>query len=137
LAGPLFERAGAPSRAAAYSRRMERNEHLVRAHIDAFNRGDLPALLDGLAEDVVWITGADVFQGRSAVHDFLADAVASLRPQLHIRRLISERSQAGCELYETYEYGGETREANLAAFYEFAGPVIRRVKVYREGSADP
>ena len=32
---------------------------------------------------------------------------------------------------------GETREAHLAAFFDFAGPVIRRVKVYREGSADP
>jgi ketosteroid isomerase-like protein len=116
---------------------MESTEHLVRAHIGAFNRGDLPALLDGLAEDVVWITGADVFQGRSAVHDFLADAVARLHPQLHIRRVISEGSQAGCELYETYEYAGETCEGHLAAFFDFAGTVIRRVKVYREGSADP
>ena len=116
---------------------MESNDHLVRAHIDAFNRGDLPALLDGLAEDVVWITGADIFHGRSAVHDFLGDAVASLRPQLHIRRLISERDQAGCELTETYEYSGETREARTAAFFEFAGRRIRRVKVYNEGSADP
>ena len=116
---------------------MESNEHLVRAHIDAFNRGDLPALLDGLAEDVVWITGADVFQGRSAVHEFLAGAVATLRPQLHITGLISERNRASCEFYETYEYTGEAREAHVAAFFEFAGPLIRRVKVYREGSADP
>jgi uncharacterized protein len=116
---------------------MESNEHLVRAHIDAFNRGDLPALLEGLAEDIVWITGADVFQGRSAVHHFLADAVASLRPQLHIRGLMSERNRAGCELHESYEYSGEPREAHLAAFFEFGGPLIRRVKVYHEGSADP
>jgi hypothetical protein len=116
---------------------MASTEHLVRAHIDAFNRGDLPALLEGLSEDAVWITGTDVFQGRSAVHDFLADAVGSLSPQLEIRGLISDRDRAGCELYETYEYSGETREAHVAAFFEFAGPLIRRVKVYHEGSADP
>jgi ketosteroid isomerase-like protein len=79
---------------------MESNERLVRAHMYAFNRGNLSALLDGLAENVVWITGADVFQGRSTVHDFLADAVARLHHQLHIRSLISDRSRAGCELYE-------------------------------------
>ena len=116
---------------------MESSEHLVRAHIDAFNRGDLPALLAGLAEDVIWRTGTDVFQGRRAVHDFLADAVAGLGPQLHIRGLISEPGRTACELYETYEYVGETREGHLAAFFEFAGPLIRRVKVYHEGSTDP
>jgi ketosteroid isomerase-like protein len=53
-------------------------EELVRAHVDAFNAGDLDRLVDGLADDVLWMTYSDVVRGRAAVRDMVGDAKSGL-----------------------------------------------------------
>jgi hypothetical protein len=108
---------------------MNSAEDLVRAHVDAFNRRDLSALVNGLAADVVWSTGADVFRGRTSVRKFLADAVRGLLPQLRLATIVADETRVACEFHETYHHAGENHEVSIAAFFEFAGGVITRVKV--------
>ena len=62
------------------------NRDLIREGIDAFNRGDWEALVEGLAEDVEWKRvdglpdGGGVLHGREAVREFLEpDVFAAAR----------------------------------------------------------
>jgi uncharacterized protein len=112
-------------------------EQLVKAHVEAFNAGDLDRLREGLAEDVLWMTGTDIVRGRAAVLDLLSNAMSGLAPQLRLIVFIASEHRAACELQETYVHKGVETTAHIAAFFEFSGALITRVKVYREGSADP
>lgn len=116
---------------------MQTTEDLVGAHIDAFNQRDMSALVAGLANDVVWATGTDSFRGRAAVREMLADAIDGLLPRLEVAAVIADRSRAACELVETYVHEGVEHRASIAVFFDFGGVLIERVKVYREGTADP
>jgi hypothetical protein len=55
---------------------MERPQGLCYRHLGAFDRGDLDGLLDGLADDAVWITGEHVVRGRSDLAEFFGTALA-------------------------------------------------------------
>jgi hypothetical protein len=110
---------------------------LVRAHVSAFNERDLVGLLDGLSLEVVWQTGADTIVGRAEVGALMAAAFEGLTPSLEIRSVVAGDAAAAVEMVERGRYEGVDQVAVIAAFFAFDGPLIKRVKVYREGSADP
>ena len=110
---------------------------LVRAHVSAFNERDLVGLLDGLSLEVVWQTGADTIVGRADVGALMAAAFEGLKPSLEIRSVVAGDAAAAVEMVEHYRYEGVDKVAVIAAFFAFHGPLIKRVKVYQEGSADP
>ena len=110
---------------------------LVRAHVSAFNERDLVGLLDGLSLEVVWQTGADTIVGSAEVGALIATAFDGLAPSLEIRSVVAGDAAAAVEMVEHYRYEGVDEVAAIAAFFAFEGPLIKRVKVYREGSADP
>ena len=110
---------------------------LVRAHVAAFNERDLVGLLDGLSLEVVWQTGADTIVGRAEVGVLMAAAFEGLTPSLEIRSMVAGETAAAVEVVEHYRSAGVDEVAVIAAFFAFDGPLIKRVKVYREGSADP
>jgi len=51
--------------------------------------------------------------------------------------VVAGGAAAAVEMVEHYRYEGVDKVAAIAAFFAFDGPLIKRVKVYREGSADP
>jgi limonene-1,2-epoxide hydrolase len=110
---------------------------LVRAHVSAFNERDLVGLLDGLSLEVVWQTGADTIVGRAEVGALMAAAFEGLAPSLEIRSVVAGDAAAAVEMVEHHRHEGVDEVAVIAAFFAFDGALIKRVKVYREGSADP
>lgn len=117
--------------------RDPRPAELVRAHVSAFNDRDLAGLLEGLSVEVVWQTGADIIVGRPQVGALMAAAFEGLTPSLEIRSMVVGDVAAAVEMIERYRYEGVDQVAAIAAFFAFDGPLIKRVKVYREGSAEP
>jgi hypothetical protein len=105
--------------------------------VSAFNERDLVELLDGLSLEVVWQTGAETIVGRAAVGALMVAAFEGLTPSLEIRSVVAGDAAAAVELVEHYRYECVEEVAAIAAFFAFDGPLIKRVKVYREGSADP
>ena len=53
---------------------------LVAEHLAAFNAHDSARLLAGLAEDVRWATGQDVFHGRDELAELFDDGLWAMRP---------------------------------------------------------
>jgi limonene-1,2-epoxide hydrolase len=109
---------------------------LVRQHVAAFNAGDIDRLLRGLTPGVVWHTGVDVFDGVGEVETLLREA-QELLPSLEILEVVAEADRAACEMLERYRHNGVDHVDAIAVFFRFSGELITRVKVYREGSADP
>ncbi|MBV8948140.1 MAG: nuclear transport factor 2 family protein [Solirubrobacterales bacterium] len=109
---------------------------LVEAHVGAFNAGEVGRVLAGLATDVVWQTGSDEFVGLDDVERLLRGA-AGLFPALEIKRVLVDGQRAAVEMIERYLHEGQAREVAIAVFFSFEGGLISRVKVFREGSADP
>jgi ketosteroid isomerase-like protein len=79
---------------------MRNDAHVqsVQAIYAAFSRGDVPAILDQLSDEVVWVhTGAPelpygkVYRGKAQVAQFFADLAAVLEfPAFQARTYISE-----------------------------------------------
>jgi hypothetical protein len=108
----------------------------VHRHLDAFNRRDLDAVVDGFAEDAVFDTGHDAFVGRRAIAQLFADALAApVKATLELRTAVCSADVAACELTERLSVGGVEQDLAVAAFYTVKGGHLARVKVYREGSA--
>ena len=110
--------------------------HLVEDHLAAFNAHDSARVLAGLAADVQWATGQDVFRGREALAEVFDDGLWELGPALELRTLIAAEDMAAAELVEQLTVGGELRRFTIAVFFRFAGGLITHATVYREGSAD-
>jgi len=108
----------------------------VRAHVAAFNARDRGRLFAGLAADVVWATGADVFHGITALADLFDERLWDLDPALEIVSLVSDGTVVAAELGEVLTIGGVQRSFAIAAFFIVGDGVIHRAKIYREGSAD-
>ena len=108
----------------------------VREHVAAFNAHDTGRLFAGFTADTEWITGADRFAGSAALRDVFDDWLWSLDPSLEVRSLVAGDGSAAAEFVERLTVAGEPREFWIAAFFAFDGGLIRRAKVYREGSAD-
>ncbi len=110
---------------------------VVEAHIDAFNAGDVNALIAGFADDAVFATGQDLIVGVRGLRAMFADALAQLSPTLVLRSVVVQGDVAACELTERIVVSGAEFEFALAAFYTVRRGRIVRVKVYREGTAEP
>lgn len=106
---------------------------LVRAHVAAFNTGDVQGVLATLTPDMPRRTGVDVLKGKSAVQQFLHDA-AGLTPRLTIRSLVADHGRAAAELVETYTRV-ESPDSEDCRGLPFLGR-LAALTVYREGSAD-
>jgi ketosteroid isomerase-like protein len=108
----------------------------VAEHLAAFNAHDSARLLAGFAGDAVWITGQDRFTGPGELAELFDAGLWGLAPRLHLLGLVAEASRAAAQLHETLIVDGTPREFDIAVFFELADGLIRRAKVYREGSAD-
>jgi ketosteroid isomerase-like protein len=110
--------------------------HPVHEHLAAFNAHDSERLLAGLAEDVQWATGQDVFRGRDALADLFDAGLWAMEPSLELRTLVADEGGAAAELTEQLTVDGERRQFAIAVFFRFGDGLITHATVYREGSAD-
>ena len=107
---------------------------VVRAHIDAFNAGDVDALMAGFADDAVFVTGDHMVVGSRGLRAMFGDALVNLSPSMQLRATVVQRDVVACELTEQLTVEGAEFTFSLAAFYTVRRGQIVRVKVYREGS---
>lgn len=110
---------------------------IVQAHFSAFNARDIDALMAGFADDAVFATGDHLVVGQRGIRAMFADALEALGPTLTLRSAIVQNDVVACELQERLSVEGTSFEFALAAFYTVRRGQIVRVKVYREGSAEP
>lgn len=110
---------------------------VVRAHLDAFNAGDVDALLAVFAEDAVFATGEHLVIGARGLRAMFSEALAELSPTLTLRGQVVQGEVVACELSEQLTVEGTEFAFALAAFYTVRDGRIVRVKVYREGTAQP
>ncbi len=108
----------------------------VEEHLAAFNAHDTARLLAGFAPDAVWITGQDTVTGRDALAEVFDDGLWSMAPHLEPLTVLVDADHAAAQLRESITVDGAPRAFHIAVFLEFADGLIRRAKVYREGSAD-
>ena len=111
-------------------------EATIRAHVAAFNQGDLPALLAGFAPDAVWRTGETVVRGADELAELFAGAISALRPTLTVRTLVAAGDRVACELTERLTAPSGERTDPIAGFYELSDGLITAARIYRAGSAD-
>jgi hypothetical protein len=109
---------------------------LVEEHVSAVNAQEVGRALEGLAENVVWQTGWDTFVGLDQVEHLLRGA-AELFPVLEIKSMLIDGERAAVEMIERYLHDAHPHEVAIAVFVSFEDRSISRVKVFREGSADP
>lgn len=110
---------------------------VVQAHFAAFNTGDIDALMAGFAEDAVFSTGEHLVVGHRGLREMFRDALQQLTPSLTLRSSVVQGDVVACELTERLTVEGAWFEFALAAFYTVRRGQIVRVKVYREGTAEP
>ena len=109
----------------------------VLDHIDAFNAHDADRLFAGLHHDVVWATGSDVFQGTPQLRaELFDDGLWAMRPSLVARTLLIDGEAAAGIFHEVLTVAEEARAFDIAVFFTVCGGLIRKVKVFRAGSAD-
>ncbi|MEM9609271.1 MAG: nuclear transport factor 2 family protein [Actinomycetota bacterium] len=111
-------------------------ERVVRRHLAAFNAGDVSGLAGTVAPDVMWLTGQDRLVGLAEVEPFFARAMAALRPQLEVHRLVADSGVVMAELIERLIHDGEAQTYPLVGVYDIADGRIVRAAIYREGTAD-
>jgi hypothetical protein len=109
---------------------------VVLEHLDAFNQHSSDRLLAGFSADAVWATGQDVFEGRAALAELFEPGLWAHDPSLTVLSLIANDAGAAAELREELTVDGERRSFNIAVIFEVDRGLIRKAKVYREGSAD-
>lgn len=115
----------------------QRTERAAREHVAAFNAHDTARLLAGFTADARWATGQDVFVGTAALADLFDAGLWALDPALEVLSLVVGEDRAAAELRETLTFDGEVRTFTVAVFLDVDGDgLIRRGRVYREGSAD-
>ena len=112
-------------------------QQLVRRHVDAFNAGDLDALMDTFHPEAVWRTGTDVIEGRVALESFFGSAIRALRPRLEGENGLLRRDWlAGGRRADR---GRDDRRGRSSVRHRrhlpSRGGVIRSGTIYREGSA--
>lgn len=107
---------------------------VVRAHVDAFNAGDVDALMAGFADDAVFVTGDHMVVGSRGLRTMFSAALANLSPSMQLQATVVQRDVVACELTEQLTVEGSEFVFSLAAFYTVRRGQIVRVKVYREGT---
>jgi uncharacterized protein len=107
---------------------------VVRAHVEAFNAGDVDALMAGFADDAVFVTAEHMVVGTRGLRAMFGDALANLAPAMELRATVVQHGVVACELTERLTVEGAQFSFQLAAFYTVQRGQIVRVKVYREGA---
>lgn len=110
---------------------------IVQAHFAAFNAADIDALMAGFAEDAVFATGEHLVIGSRGIRAMFTDALATLAPALELQAAVVQGEVVACEVTERLTVDGSEFQFALAAFYTVRRGRIVRVKVYREGTAEP
>lgn len=108
----------------------------VEEHLAAFNAHDTGRLLAGFGPDIVWSTGRDVMRGPAALANLFDAGLWALAPSLATISMVADDAVVAAELHERITVDGEVREFSIAAFFQVVEGRIRRVTVYREGTAD-
>lgn len=108
---------------------------VVQAHFDAFNAGDIDALMAGFTDDAVFATGEHLVVGARGLRAMFTDALSSLAPVLEAQSTVVQNGVVACELVERLTIEGAEFAFPIAAFYTVRRGQIARVKVYREGTA--
>ncbi|SDX78602.1 Predicted kinase [Modestobacter sp. DSM 44400] len=111
-------------------------EAAVRAHVDAFDAGDLDALMAGFTPDATWRTGRSDAAGTDELRALFAGALAGLSPRLTLRTLTARGDTVAAELTETLMVDGETRHVPISGWYQVRNGRIAQAHIYREGSAE-
>jgi uncharacterized protein (TIGR02246 family) len=106
----------------------------VRAHLDAFNAGDVDGVVELFAEDAVFATVDQLVVGRRGVRALFGDAFDQpITAALRLQRAVVEGDTAACELVETLTFpDGQTAEVPVAAFYTVRDGALVRIRVYRD-----
>ena len=107
-------------------------------HLDAFNDHHTDRLMAGFTDDAQWVTGADIFRGKSALAGLFGPELWTLTPSLATLNLVVQVDRVAAELLEQLVIGSQTHRFHIAVFFNInmSGGLIRAAKVYREGSAD-
>lgn len=109
---------------------------VVRAHVTAFDHGDLDVLLAGFTADAAWRTGRSDAAGADELRALFAAALAALTPRLAVRSLVAHGDTVAVELTETLVVGGRTEVVPISGWYRVRDGRIAAAHVYREGSAE-
>jgi hypothetical protein len=112
-------------------------ESTIREHVAAFNAHDLPRLLGGLAQEIIWQIGHDTFLRRGELAGVFSDVLRVIAPTLTILSLLIDRNRAPSELCERMMVEGVERDDWIAGFYRVdALGVFKSVRIYRQGLVD-
>ena len=104
---------------------------MVRAHLQAFSSGDLPAMLATIAPDAVFMSGTTLV-APAEFEEFFGWAMREIDPTMTITNLVVEGRHVACQFVEAVTLDGERRHLNRAAFYTVDDAVITAAKVYDE-----
>ncbi|WP_448613940.1 AAA family ATPase [Modestobacter sp. URMC 112] len=121
---------------AAVEAALRTPEAVVRAHVAAFDAGDLTALLAGFTPDATWRTGRSEATGTDQLRALFGGALAALSPRLTVRSLVTRGDVVAAELTETLVVGGRTEVVPISGWYRVRDGRIDAATVYREGSAE-
>ena len=116
------------------------NVSVIEGMYEAFGRGDLPAVIDALADDVDWffpgppaIPFAGRRQGKEAVQQFLLTLVQTMVfEQFEPREFVEAGNQVVTLGRERAKVGatGKRFESDWAHVFDFAGGKIQRVREF-------
>lgn len=109
---------------------------VIEAHFAAFNRHDTAALLQGMAEEIVWAIGTDTFLGKTSLSDLFDDWLWSTDPHIDVLRLVVDGHEAAAECVEYLTLAGSRKSLPMGVFFEASDCLLRSAKVFREGTAD-
>jgi steroid delta-isomerase-like uncharacterized protein len=76
---------------------MSENRELLDRYVELYNAGDLDGVIDLYAEDSVQGMPDGVFQGKSAIHERLAQELAGFTDVHHSVRSFVEQGDAFCD----------------------------------------
>lgn len=106
---------------------------VVEAHLTAFNRRDIDAVMAGFDTDAVFTMAAQLIVGARAIRQAFADSFAvDARARLDLQRAVVEGDTVACELTERIEAQGITHSLDVAAFYTVRNGLLARVRIYRD-----
>ena len=116
-------------------RRGERNNAIVRALYEAYNRRDYEAAFAHKAEDYTievtgtsWVSGR--FQGRDYVRHELLPRVFPEGVTFRLRNLVADGDVVMAEWENEAHRGGSVYRGRAVEVFEFEGDKIKRVRAY-------
>ncbi len=105
----------------------------VEAHVAAFNRCDIAAVMAGFADDAVFSTADQTAIGARAIRSLFADSFASpIAAELAVGRSVVDGDTVACELVERLTVDDATHVVEVAAFYTVRHARLVRVRIYRD-----